>query len=344
MRVVRLVERHRFDLVQQNIEEPGPGEVLARVHSVGVCGSDLHNFSEGSVGDAVSVFPMVLGHEPAGTVIKTGPGVTGWAPGDKALLEPAIYCYHCSFCRAGRHNVCDNLRFLSQPEDPGFLRDYVRLPAVNLLPMPAGMSFPVATLFEPLAIILHSMKFVALQTGENAAVFGAGPIGLLTVAVLKLSGASRVFAVDPVPHRLELARLVGADVIIDPRETDPSQAILAETSGRGVDAAVDCATRNGSMDHCFRAARKAGRVVITGIPSEPRVTLDFHELRRKEIALYNVRRSNHESETALELMRDKPGLFAPLVTHELPLEKTQAGFEMLEGYRDGVGKLVISLD
>jgi L-iditol 2-dehydrogenase len=343
MRVAQLVARHRFELLDQPAADPGPGEVQVRVRCVGVCGSDLHNFSEGAVGDMPSRFPMVLGHEPAGTVVKAGPGVSGWAPGDKVLMEPAIYCYHCEFCLAGHHNVCQNLRFLSQPEDPGFFRDYVNLPAGNLFPLPEILSFEEGTLFEPLAVILHSMKFAAIQFGETAVVFGAGPIGLLTIAALRLAGAARVLAVEPVAARRELAVKLGADAAIDPCTVSPREAVLAETRGRGVDVAIDCATRGSSLNDCLHVARNAGRVVVTGIPYEPVVTLDFHVMRRKELGFYNVRRSNHESEAAIQVLRDRPELFRPMLTHTAPLEQIQRGFEMLEAYQDGVGKLLIEL-
>jgi threonine dehydrogenase-like Zn-dependent dehydrogenase len=138
---------------------------------------------------------MVLGHEPAGVIDKTGTGVTGWSPGDRAVFEPALYCYHCEYCLSGRHNICANIRFLSMPEDPGFLRDYVILPATNILPLDAGLSFAEGSVVEPLAVVLHSMEFAAVRPGETAVVFGAGPIGLLSVACLRLCGASRIWSV-----------------------------------------------------------------------------------------------------------------------------------------------------
>ena len=343
MRVAPLVAQHRFELTDAPVPDPGPGQIQVRVAYVGVCGSDLHNFSEGSVGDSQSVYPMVLGHEPSGVVVKTGAGVSGWAAGDEAALEPAIYCYHCEFCLRGRHNLCSHIRFLSQPTDPGFFRDYVNLPVHNLLPKPAGVSLKELTLFEPLAVALHSLEFVQLSMGETVAVFGSGSIGALTIAALKLSGAGRVFVVDPVKHRRDLALEMGADAVIDPLAVSAGAQILKDTGGRGVDVAIDCATKNGSMDEALIAARSGGRVVITGIPSEAEPTLKFHVARRKELAIFNVRRSNHESNLALRILASEAKRFAPLLTHSLKLEKIQDAFTMLEHYSDGVGKVCIDL-
>ncbi len=341
MRVAELVEQRQFALTDGAIEDPPPGHVQAKVYSVGVCGSDLHNFTEGAVGDTPSVYPMVLGHEPAGVIRRVGGQVTGWSPGDRVMLEPAVYCYHCEFCRSGHHNVCANLRFMSQPGDPGYFREYVNVPVECLVPLPEGLDFDYATLFEPLAVVLHSMKFAQVSFGDTAAVFGAGPIGLMTIACLKLSGAKRVIAVEPVEARRELALALGAEAAFDPAEGDVRQAVLAETGGRGVDLSIDCATRDASLDHCLHVTRRAGRVVVTGIPYEARVTLDYHEMRRKEIHLFNVRRSNHETEPAVDLMKEYPALLGPIVTHSRPLEQVQAAFELNANYDDGVGKMII---
>lgn len=343
MRIAELAAPHRFQLLERPIEPPGPGEVQARVRAVGICGSDMHYYAEGSIGDIPCAYPMVLGHEPTGEIVKVGAGVTGWAPGDKAVLEPAVYCYHCEYCLSGRHNVCDNIKFLSMPEYPGFFRDFVNLPVSNVLPLPAPLSFEQSTLFEPLAIILHSMKFAQPQVGGTAAVFGCGPIGLLTVAVLKISGVRRVFAVEPVAARRELARQMGADAVIDPAAEDPSSAVVSATGKRGVDVAIDCAAKPGTLNHCIRATRATGRVVLTGIPSEAQVALDLHVMRRNEIHLFNVRRSNHETEACLELLRERPNLFGPLVTHSRPLDRIDEAFRLVENYSDGVGKMVVTL-
>ena len=183
MQAAELVAPRTFQLTDMLIEDPGAGEVQVRIEAVGVCGSDLHAYSEGAVGSTPNVYPMVLGHEPAGTIVKTGAGVSGLVAGDRGALEPALYCYHCEFCLSGHHNVCANLRFLSNPHHPGFFRELVNLPAVNFLPIPRRMSFDEATLAEPLAIALHSLRLTSIHPGETAVVIGAGPIGLFCIRV-----------------------------------------------------------------------------------------------------------------------------------------------------------------
>lgn len=341
MLVAELISQKQFRLTEQEIAPPGPGEIQVRVSGVGICGSDVHSYAEGAIGDTPCVYPMVLGHEPSGVVLKTGPGVTGWSPGDRAALEPALYCYHCEFCRAGRHNICANIRFLSNPGYPGFFREFVNLPAENLLPISPDLPLELATLVEPLAVAMHSLEFAGIRVGDTAAVWGAGPIGLLTIASLKAAGAGRVWCIEPVPHRRELAKIMGADAVLDPEYGDAARQIHKDTGGRGVDCVLDCAAKDGTTNAAIRAARNGGRVVLTGIHSAPMVEFEVSPMRRKELAIFNVRRSNHEPQAALDFLVNRTELFAPMVTHTRPLEEIASAFQLVENYADGVGKLVI---
>jgi L-iditol 2-dehydrogenase len=341
MLVAQLIAPREFRLVEQTLEKPAPGEVRVRVEAVGICGSDIHSYAEGAIGDTPCTYPMVLGHEPAGTVVETGGGVTGWSAGDRAALEPALYCYHCEFCRRGQHNVCANIRFLSNPGTPGFFRQYVNLPAHNLLAIPKELPLELATTVEPLAVAMHSLQFAGIRLGETVAVFGAGPIGLYTIACLRLAGASRIWAVEPVAHRREMAKQMGASEALDPGQIDAVQWIHKETGGRGVDCAIDCAAREHTTNHAIQAVRNAGRVVLTGIHSAAFVPFEVSPMRRKELAIFNVRRSNHESPAALDLLINQTDWFAPLVTHTRPLEDIAEAFRLVEHYADGVGKMVV---
>jgi len=341
MLVAELTAPREFRLAQQEIDTPGPGEVQVRPDAVGICGSDLHSYSEGAIGDMACAFPMVLGHEPSGTVLAVGAGVTGWSRGDRAALEPALYCYHCEFCRSGRHNLCANIRFLSNPGYPGFFRERVNLPAVNLMPIPASLPLEVATLHEPLAVALHSLQFAAIDEGDTVVVFGGGPIGLLTIASLKLKRPGRVWAVEPLAHRREMALDAGADAVIDPQQADAAAEILRETGGRGVDCALDCAAKEHTTNQAIRACRNGGRVVLTGIHSECYVPVEVSPMRRKELAIFNVRRSNHEGHAAVDLLVSETARFAPLVTHTRPLSSIAEAFRIAAAYEDGVGKMVV---
>jgi L-iditol 2-dehydrogenase len=341
MQVAELVAPFEFRLAQGAIAEPAPGEIQVHVDAIGICGSDLHSYSEGAIGDTPCQYPMVLGHEPSGTVVKTGAGVTGWSAGDRAALEPAIYCYHCEYCRSGRHNVCAKIRFLSTPGEPGFFRELVNLPAENLLAIPATLSLDHATVIEPLAIAIHSLKFAAIELGDTVAVFGGGPIGLLTVACLKLAGASRIWVVEPLEHRRAMAMAMGADAALDPQDGEAVRQILADTHNRGVDCAIDCAAKEHTTNWAIRSVRNAGRVVLTGIHSEALVPFEVSPMRRKEVALFNVRRSNHESGHALQMLTEHIDRFAPLVTHSRPLSDISSAFKQAFAYAGGVGKMVI---
>jgi L-iditol 2-dehydrogenase len=339
MRAAELIAPLTFRLSDMPIEDPGPGEVQVRIGAVGVCGSDLHAYAEGAVGSTPNVYPMVLGHEPAGTIVKTGAGVTGLAAGDRGALEPALYCYHCEFCLSGRHNVCANLRFLSSPPLPGFFRELINLPVVNFRPTSTGMSLDEATLAEPLAVAMHSLHLASIRPGETVAVIGAGPIGLLTIAALRATKAGRIWAVEPLAHRRELAREIGAAFALQPEEA--AEEILGATGRRGVDCAIDCAAGEHTTGQAVQLTRNAGRVALTGIHTIPLVSLDASEMRRKEVTIFNVRRSNHETQEALELLQAHPEWFAPLLTHTREIARIDEAFAIASQYRDGVGKMIV---
>lgn len=339
MRVAELIAPLTFRLAELPINDPGPGEVQVRVEAVGVCGSDLHAYSEGAVGGIPNVYPMVLGHEPAGRIVKTGAGVTGLSAGDRGALEPALYCYHCEFCLSGHHNVCANLRFLSNPHHPGFFRELVNLPVANFLPIPSHVGFEEATLAEPLAVAMHSLRLASIGLGESVAVIGAGPIGLLTIAALRAAGAGRVWVVEPLSHRRALARGMGAYAAIEPEEAVAE--ILNGMGQRGVDCAIDCAAGEDTTSQAIQLARNAGRVALTGIHSTALVSVDGSAMRRKELTIFNVRRSNHETEEALELLQAHVEWFQPLLTHTREIEHIAEAFAIASQYRDGVGKMCV---
>lgn len=340
MRAAELIAPFTFRPFDMPIGDPAPGEVQVRIQAVGVCGSDLHSYTEGGVGGLPNVYPMLLGHEPAGVIVKTGAGVTGLSVGDRGALEPALYCYHCEYCLSGHHNVCANIRFLSNPNHPGFFRELINLPVSNFEPIPAAMSFGEAALAEPLAIGLHSLALASIRPGETVTVIGAGPIGLVTIAALRSTQAGRIWAIEPLAHRRLLALGIGADVALEPAEA--LTEILHATGQRGVDCVIDCAAGADTTNQAVQLARNAGRVAITGIHSTPMVSMEGSVMRRKELTIFNVRRSNHETKEALELLREHPAWFAPVLTHTRPLDQIDDAFRVASQYLDGVGKMMVA--
>ena len=339
MKAAQLTGLRQFGLVEVQTPPPGSGEVQVRVAAVGICGSDMHNFTEGGIGDSPCKYPMILGHEPSGVVLKTGSAVTGVHVGDHFALEPAMPCGTCEMCVRHHSNLCENMRFMSSGGIPGFFQEVVNLPAHNLISVPKHVGLREATLVEPLAVALHSLTFAKIAPGETAVVFGTGPIGLLTIAALKMAGAGQVFAVEPVPHRRDMAKMMGADVALS--TDDPVKEILGATGKRGVDVAFDCAAGADTANQCIGALARLGRLVYTAIPAA--VHMPFHApgLRKKEITFYNVYRSNHQSERARDILAEQVTRFAPLVTHSRPLDAIQDAFEMAVSYADGVGKMLV---
>jgi L-iditol 2-dehydrogenase len=342
MKSAELVGIREFRIVDQDLPGPGPGQVQVRVAAVGICGSDMHNFTEGGIGGSPCKYPMVLGHEPSGVVLKAGEGVTGISAGDQFALEPGIACGHCEMCRLGRTNLCDNMRFMSSGGIPGFFCERINLPAHNLIPVPKHVGLKEATLIEPIAVALHSLSFASVRPGETAVVFGTGPIGLLTIAALKFAGAGRVWAVEPVAHRRDMAKVMGADVVLD--TTDPVGTILHDTGNRGVDLAFDCAAGVDTVNQCIGALAKAGRLIYTAIPAEVHVPFHAPGLRKKEITFFNVFRSNHQTERARDILAENVRLFAPMLTHSRPLGQIQQAFDVVTRYEDGVGKMLVMPD
>lgn len=335
--------------------DPGHGEVTVRIRTVGVCGSDLHWYQDGRMGEIPAVYPQVLGHEPAGEVAAVGAGVnnseTGdvaghFSVGDRVVIEPTLTCGHCEFCLRGQHNHCVRGVFLGGPQAPGLFREYVTLPAGNCTRIPDGMDFGTATLAEPLAVMVHMLELIEIRAGDTVAVTGAGPIGMLCAAIAKASGAGRVFIADRLPHRLKLAMAMGADAAIDTRTgatiSSLVETVLDATRGRGADVVLEAAGSPETVNAAIRMARMGGTVMLIGIPGELHPRIDIHTAMMKELRLQTLKRSNHRTRQALDLLVEGR-IPTSLITHTLPLAQTPKAFEMLTNYSDGVGKAIIEL-
>src|SRR2546423_2026830 len=259
MNSIQLVSPRKLELRQMPMPpDPAPGEVLVRLRAVGICGSDMHWYKEGGIGSSPAIYPQVLGHEPAGEVVAIGKGVDGIRAGQRVIVEPAITCGHCEFCRSGHHNNCVTSIFMGSPQMPGLFRDYAVMPQRNVVPIPDSMSFVAATILEPLSVILHILELTDIRLGDTVAVMGAGPIGLLMASVARIAGASRIFIADRVPHRLRLAREMGFECAVEVGRVQ--QAVMDETRGRGGDVVFDAAAAPVTFNLSIAVARLGCRL------------------------------------------------------------------------------------
>jgi 2-desacetyl-2-hydroxyethyl bacteriochlorophyllide A dehydrogenase len=225
------------------------------------------------------------------------------------------------------------------PDAQGFLRDYVVIPAHNADPIPDGLSWYDATLMEPVAVWVHVFELQPLRMGETVAVMGCGSIGLLGIAMAKAAGAPLVMACDRVPHRLQLAKAMGADIALNVTEDYFYDAVMEKTRGRGVDAVFDAAGAPETINLGLKCARSGGRFTLIGIPEPLHFEVDLHTAMAKELNLQMMKRSNHKGCAAGALLAAGK-IPTALITHKLPLAQAQHGFELLHSYADGVGKLI----
>ncbi len=299
-------------------EEPVPGASegmsLVRVTAVGICGSDLHWWDEGAIGDATLAHPLVLGHEGAG-VIAEGP-----RRGERVAIDPAIACGTCRACRDGYANLCYRIRFAGHGETDGMMREFMTWPTELLYPLPDGVSDADGALLEPLGVALHSVDLGHLRFGGTASVVGCGPIGLLLIAVLKAAGASSVLAIEPLAHRREAASRDGADVVAEPG------ADLRELTGFGVDVAFEAAGTGDGVRLAVESARPGGRVVLAGIPPDDTITLQASVARRKGLTIAMVRRMNHVYPRAIGLAARGAVDLGSLVSRRAGLDSAAGAF------------------
>jgi L-iditol 2-dehydrogenase len=320
-----------------------PESVLLRIDRVGVCGSDVHYFSEGRIGDQILEFPATLGHECAGTVVEVGPGVERLQPGDRVAVDPAIVCGECDQCQAGRSNTCRQLQFLGCPgQAPGAVADRLIVPADNCLRIPDSMTLEQAVLVEPLSIGLHAVRLGRVFPEAKIAVLGAGPIGLSVLLCAKAIAPVRAYVIEPIPQRLAVARQCGADWTGNPRQEDPVAAI-AQHEPLGLNLVFECSGDPACINQAMQLLAPGGRLVLVGIPGDTEVRFDIHTMRRKELTFVNVRRQEGCVAPVIRLMDEGKLNADAMLTHHFPLEQIQEAFELVADYRDGVIKAIVDL-
>lgn len=329
MRVVRLHGARDVRLADEPMPKPINGDVLVRVTAVGICGSDLHWYAEGSIGDAQLGHPLILGHEFAGVVVDTG---------QRVAVEPSIPCGVCAECLEGNPNLCETQRFAGHGTQDGALREYIAWPSHCLFPLPDSLSDVDGAVLEPLGVAIHAVDLGHVKPGMTVGVFGCGPIGLLILQVARAAGAVQLVATDLVPHRADAARALGAQAFMA-NDPDHVKQILAATNGRGVDVAFEVSTNSDAVATAIATARPGSRVVLAGIPDDDRTTFKASVARRKGLTLKLVRRMKHTYPRAIRLAESGVVDVRSVVTHRLPLAQADQAFA-IANKRDGLKVIV----
>ncbi|MGN9757137.1 L-idonate 5-dehydrogenase [Streptomyces sp. SD31] len=304
---------------------PGPGQALVAVRYGGVCGSDLHYWRHGGVGDFRLKEPMVLGHEVVGTVVSYGDGASGPLAGTAVAVHPATPCAACPECADGRRNVCRDTRYLGSaarfPHVQGGFAAQVVVPAHQLRPLPAGLDLRRAALAEPLSVALHAVRRAGEVAGRHVLVTGAGPIGCLVVAAAKAAGAAHVTVTDLLPTALEYARVAGADSLV--RADDPDDAGWPSE----VDVAIEASGVAAGLDTCLRLVRRGGAVVQLGMLPPGLSRFAGNLVVSREIELRGAFRFDGEFDEALELLAAEAS-FDGLVSSVVPVREAESAFAL----------------
>jgi L-iditol 2-dehydrogenase len=319
-----------------------PDEVLVRMMSVGICGSDIHYYQEGKIGSQVVQYPFTVGHEGSGIIEKVAKSVTRIKPGDRVAVDPAMPCYKCDQCKAGRYHTCRNLKFLGCPgQAEGCLSEYIVMPASSCYPISDNLTLDQAALSEPLAIGVYAAKLSIPLKGAKVGILGSGPIGISVLLSALSVGATKVYMTDKINARLSLASKMGAYWTGNPDKMNIVKEIL-HLETLQLDVVFECCGKQEATDQAIQLLKPGGKLMIIGIPSFPRWSFDVDVPRRKEICIQHVRRQNESVETTLEMISD--GSIKPdkMQTHTFSFGQIREAFEIVAGYKDGVMKAMVN--
>ena len=333
------------DLRIERLADPVPadGELLVRVRSTGVCGSDVHYYARGCIGDVVVTPPHILGHETAGEVVGITDNVAGFQVGDKVAVEPGIPCGQCPLCRTGRYNLCPDVKFLGHPPTPGAYQELIAYPATWCHRIPQSLSFDDGAMIEPLAIAVFAIDEAPVRSGDTVAVFGCGPVGLLIMQVARAAGAGKILVSEPIKERRQFAMNLGADAAFDPQDDNVVASILEATDGEGVDLSVEAAGAPDTYAQAIDVARRDGTALLVGIPEEDAVTIPIHTARRRAITIVNLRRFRWTYPRAIDLVTRKEVDVRSMATHRFALNDIDQAFQLVRNYDDGVIRAMIEL-
>ncbi|MEU5312402.1 alcohol dehydrogenase catalytic domain-containing protein [Streptomyces sp. NPDC021562] len=335
----RYLSARTLDTAPAEPSSPGPGEVELAPAYVGICGTDLHIF-HGDM-DARVTAPAVIGHEMSGRVVRTGPDVTGWAPGDAVTVMPLRWDGTCPACRAGHQHICQHLDFIGI-DSPGAMQQRWTVPASTLVRLPDSLPLDRAALVEPTAVAVHDVGRAGVRDGERVVVVGGGPVGVLIALVARAAGAD-VRVVEPSPHRRRLAEELGLTVW-DPAGGDMAEPVGEWAGDAGADVAFEVSGAAGGVDTAVDVLGVRGRLCLVAIHPRPR-EVNLHRFFWRELTLVGARLYDRSDfEQAVALVADGTIPAERLISKIVPLTQVPAAFEALEGGGDVMKILVDCTD
>lgn len=328
---------------ERQIPKPKDNEVLVKLEYVGICGSDLHYYESGRIGDYIVEPPFVLGHEPGGIVVETGSAVKHLKIGDRVALEPGKTCGHCEFCKTGRYNLCSDVIFFATPPVDGVFSEYTAHEADLCFKLPDNVSTLEGALIEPLAVGFHAAIQGGAAAGQSAVVMGAGCIGLVSMMALKTMGVMNVYVVDIMEKRLEKALELGATGVINASADDAVKKVLELTGGRGCDLVIEAAGAEITTRQAIHMAKKGAVIVLVGYGKTGEMTLPMSLVLDKELTLKTVFRYRHIYPLAIEAVAAGKVNLKGIVTNEFPLDEIQKAMDYSVNNKSEIVKAVIKI-
>jgi L-iditol 2-dehydrogenase len=341
MKLTGIRQMELFDVPMPEIKNDT--DVLIRMTTVGVCGSDVHYYTTGRIGSQVVQYPFTVGHEGAGIVEKVGTKVTIVKPGDRVAIDPAMSCWECDQCRCGRPHTCRKLRFLGCPgQAEGCLSEYIVMPEKSLFIISNQLTLDEAALSEPLTIGVYAVKLSQMTEEMNIGIFGCGPIGLSVITALSQKNPGNIYATDKLDYRLNFAKNAGATWIGNPDKENIVDSVK-KVEPMLLDMIFECCGQHEAIHQAVSLLKPGGKLMIIGIPEVDQYSFSIDELRRKELCIQNVRRQNESVHDCLQLLDSGKVNVKPWATHRFSLDKTKEAFDLVASYKDGVIKAMIDI-
>jgi len=323
---------------------PKPKQVVIQMKAVGICGSDVHYWVHGRIGDFVVKKPMVIGHECAGQVVAVGSAVTHLKVGDRVAIEPGVPCGFCQHCKGGRYNLCPDIEFFATPPYDGSLCTYVTHAADFCFKLPDNVSYEEGALCEPLSVGVYGCQRAQVKPGSRVAILGSGPIGLVMMMVARAFGAEFVLVTDVSADRVAAAKKFGADAVLNTRgktAREVSDAIIKAAGGQ-VDIVFECCGMEVATQTAIYSTKNGGTAVLIGL-HDPEMKLPIFDASVREVDLRGVFRYNNTYPTCISLISTGRVNAKPMITHRLPFDKMLRGFEIAKSGEDNAIKVMFNL-